>query len=246
MADSKLAEAMGAISLGPLLNTTEAVASVVSRLLEDEAQVAVDCEGRDLCRNGTLDLLQLSNGSSTWLVDVATLGDAAFEAGRLRELLESETVLKVVFDGRADADALYHLYQTRLCNAYDLQVASCRRQDHIQGRRDRFLHGLGRAMGVYLQRDPKRARRLTLVKEAGLKLFAPEKGGRYEVWAERPLAEALVTYATADVDLLLEMKTAWERHSPVEENTAMTALRLRRAVDGPNPAKGKHMAMKDF
>ena len=73
MADSKLAEAMGAVSLGPLLNTPEAVASVVSRLLEDKADVAVDCEGRDLCRNGTLDLLQLSNGSSTWLVDVATL-----------------------------------------------------------------------------------------------------------------------------------------------------------------------------
>ena len=38
MTDSKLAEAMGAVSLGPLLNTPEAVASVVSRLLEDEAQ----------------------------------------------------------------------------------------------------------------------------------------------------------------------------------------------------------------
>ena len=39
------------------------------------------------------------------LIDVAKLGQAAFDEGGLRELLQSPAVLKLVFDGRNDARA---------------------------------------------------------------------------------------------------------------------------------------------
>lgn len=160
----KLSETLDATTLDldspiQLVDTEEAVRRVTSDLLAAGTPVAVDFEGRDLCRAGKLDLMQLSNGTRTWLIDVTTLGEEAFSAGA-RELLESENVLKVGYDGRADADALWHLHKTMLTIFYDVQIASCKRQDATEGRRDRVVHGLGRAMDVFLRGD--RARQATL------------------------------------------------------------------------------------
>ena len=55
------------------------------------------------------------------LVDVSVMGARAFEEGRLRELLESTRVLKLVFDCRGDSDALYHQHSVKLRNVYDVQ-----------------------------------------------------------------------------------------------------------------------------
>ena len=49
------------------------------------------------------------------------MGARAFEEGRLRELLESTRVLKLVFDCRGDSDALYHQRSVKLRNVYDVQ-----------------------------------------------------------------------------------------------------------------------------
>ena len=246
----KLADTLDATTLesdSPIkvIDTKEAVRRVTGELLAAGTPIAVDFEGRDLCRAGKLDLMQLSNGTRTWLIDVTTLGETAFSAGA-RELLESETVLKVGYDGRADADALWHLHQTMLTNFYDVQVASCKRQDATEGRRDRVVHGLGRAMDVFLRGDRARQAVSAVVKDAGRKLFAPELGGSYDVWAERPLSETLIEYAGNDVALLLEMREAWERYSPTAVNVHTSSERIRKAVQGSRPAKGKHMALKDF
>ena len=136
-----------------VLDTAEATAKVVHQLLQAKAPVAVDFEGVDLCRNGELALVLLSDGTTTWLVDITTMGQAAFEddGGRLRLLLESKDVLKVGYDGRGDADALHHLHKTGLAQYYDVQIAACMRQDAEQGRRDPFVHGLGKAMASFLR-----------------------------------------------------------------------------------------------
>ena len=99
-----------------VLDTAEATANVVRQLLRAKVPVAVDFEGVDLCRNGELALVLISDGATTWLVDITTMGQAAFEddGGRLRLLLESKDVLKVGYDGRGDADALHHLHKTGL------------------------------------------------------------------------------------------------------------------------------------
>ena len=53
------------------------------------------------------------------------LGARAFDQGGLKELLESRRVRKIIYDGRADADALFHLFGVRLSNVYDVQVLQC-------------------------------------------------------------------------------------------------------------------------
>ena len=56
----------------------------------------MDFEGVDLCRDGELCIVQLAPlGGDTVLVDICALGERAFGEGRLRELFESEDVLKV-------------------------------------------------------------------------------------------------------------------------------------------------------
>ena len=102
---------------------------------------------------------------------------------------------------------------------YDVQIANCARHDAENGHsRDRYVHGLAKATAAFLRTDPARARKFHAIKSAGLKLFAPEHGGSYEVWRARPLPRALVEYAAADDGLLLEMKAAWECYTPVRQN----------------------------
>ena len=87
-------------------------------------EVAIDFEGKNLCRDGELCLVQLAERDGpVILLDIVVMGQRAFEEGRLRELLECAHVRKIGFDGRADADALFHLHGCEMNNYYDLQVA---------------------------------------------------------------------------------------------------------------------------
>lgn len=88
-----------------LVDTLEACQEHMERLRATGA-VAVDFEGANLCRDGELYLAQLAAASGpVVLVDIFRLGEAAFGAGGLRALLESEDVLKLIFDGVTDAAA---------------------------------------------------------------------------------------------------------------------------------------------
>ena len=66
--------------------------------------VAIDFEGVNLCREGELILAQLAAADGpVVIIDVLQLGDSAFDEGGLRDLLESTSVLKLIFDGRTEA-----------------------------------------------------------------------------------------------------------------------------------------------
>lgn len=41
-----------------------------------------------------------------------------------------------------------------------------------------------------------------------MRLFAPERGGRYEVFEDRPLAEALLEYSAQDVAVMFKLMDA--------------------------------------
>ena len=84
--------------------------------------VAVDCEGSDLGRGGTLTLVQVASDACVSVRCVALLGAAVFDRG-LRALFEDSRVLKVLHDCRRDADALLHLYNVRVRGVFDTQVA---------------------------------------------------------------------------------------------------------------------------
>lgn len=63
-------------------------------------------------------------------------------------------------------------------------------------------------------------------KEAGVRLFAPERGGSYAVFNERPLSKEIVQYCAQDVHFLPRL---WEQYN--RKLTPKWALRVMLAVD---------------
>jgi exonuclease 3'-5' domain-containing protein 1 len=219
----------------------------LTALIEEEAPVAVDFEGVGLCRTGVLCVVQLApEQGAVLLIDVETLGEAAFGEGRLRELLESTRVLKIGFDGRADSDALWHLHSTRLKNLWDVQVAFCTKRDRDSGRRDRYLEGLGVAIQDCPDIPASERLRLDALKKAGTKLFAPERGGSYDVWRDRPMPPVLIEYCALDVRYLHTMRDAWASYVPHERMMSIVQERLDTATGGSAPSTGRHKGKKDW
>lgn len=234
---------------GPILiDTLEACRDACGRLIAAGVPVAVDFEGVDLCRHGELCLAQLATKDGpTLLLDIVTLGQAAFDEGGLAALLESENVLKLVYDGRSDADALYHLHGCTLRNACDAQIYFTLFLDASKGSRTENLPGLGRALSScpsLSKSDEGKA--LASLKKAVQALFVPELGGSYEVWKERPMRREVLEYAAADVVYLHALREAWSHLCDDETMVNMAGKRIEKAVHAGTHAKGQHMARRDF
>jgi exonuclease 3'-5' domain-containing protein 1 len=151
-------------------------------------------------------------------------------------VLESRNVEKIMFDPRADADALFHLHGTHLRNVIDIQILYCRFRDRTN--KDRFLKGLKLALQEYatLKRwDGQYREQLEATKQKGLLLFAPELGGSYQVWCNRPLSIELIEYACLDVINLHGMAEIWKakdvlNFSKIVENRIESAINAKRAA----------------
>jgi exonuclease 3'-5' domain-containing protein 1 len=246
--------ALGSLSLGApagaleylLLDTVAACTESLGALIALGAPVAIDYEGVNLCRDGVLCLVQVApRRGPVLLIDIEVLGDAAFGGGRLRELLESEEIIKICFDCRADSDALFHLHHTTPTKLWDVQVAYCSKRDHQSCRRDPYVKGLGKAIEDCPGLTASEKSRLQALKVTGRRLFAPEQGGSYEVWKTRPMNPILLTYAAADVRHLHDMRDAWDKFM-TRDMYSVTAGRVQKAIKGKSAARGRHMAQKDF
>jgi exonuclease 3'-5' domain-containing protein 1 len=118
-----------------LCDTLELVDQAV-RTLSQSSVIFLDCEGQVLGQtDGILSLIGLGvthenmDGDielSIFLVDVLAFAhnsDMALYLRPLFEILSSEAIHKVVFDGRMDASELLHGYGVQLRGVLDLQIA---------------------------------------------------------------------------------------------------------------------------
>ncbi|KAI1842659.1 hypothetical protein JX266_011121 [Neoarthrinium moseri] len=178
----------------------------------------VDLEGENLCRDGTISILQLhvSSTGRTYLIDVHTLTDTTFttpskNGTTFKHILESSSIPKVFFDIRNDSDALYSHYKIELHGVQDLQLME------LATRRfpGRFINGLAKCIERDLILSWREREAWKATKEQGVRLFAPERGGSYKVFCERPLSEAIKLYCVQDVKFLPRL---WSYY-----NTSLTA-----------------------
>ena len=176
----------------------------------------VDLEGIQLSRNGSVSLLTVllhSNGKSdrVYLVDIHKLGSSAFttistsssdrEIQTLKGILENRRIPKVFFDVRNDSDALFSHFGIRMKGIIDLQLME-NASRHTGAKGKRFLAGLGKCILYDSGLSDAEKKVWETSKDKGKKLFAPEKGGRYETFNGRPLHDDLKIYCEQDVRLL--------------------------------------------
>jgi len=226
-----------------LIDTVASCRSAVAALMA-ESEIGVDLEGVDVGRLGRVSIIQVSTyASDVCLFDITALGADAFGAGGLRGLFQSRRVRKVIFDGRADNDALHHLFDSLMENAYDLQILHALK---FSSSDDRYVKGFQKCLDASGVLSPAEGHRASVLKERGKRCFSPDFGGSYSVWEQRPLRQILLDYAVADVQHLLQMKRQWSnpRHDATVE--ALTRERIWKAVGSLEAPKGSHMSQRDF
>eukprot|EP00040_Diaphanoeca_grandis_P027380 m.155788 g.155788 ORF g.155788 m.155788 type:complete len:734 (-) comp30955_c0_seq2:226-2427(-) len=163
--------------------------------------VSLDLEGVNFGKDGTISTLQMCkvNSKDVFIIDIAKLKHKAFaiETRSLRDILESEKITKLMWDCRSDASALFFEYRVKLAGVCDLQLLSvavlC-----TAGKKMSHLPGLGSILNAsqYTPLEGAEKSRLSQVKLLAHQLFAPDLGGSYHVWLDRPLKPILFEYAT--------------------------------------------------
>jgi exonuclease 3'-5' domain-containing protein 1 len=235
-----------------LIDTPAAIALLVASLSDlpnHPPSLYVDLEGINLSRHGSISILQLHvlPTDKTYLVDVHTLGAEAFSTvakngHTLKSILESEQISKAFFDIRTDSDALYSLYGIKVAGICDIQLMELATRSFSK----RCINGLAKCIERDLTMTARERQNWKVTKERGVKLFAPEHGGSYEVFNSRPLSEEVRKYCMQDVQLLPRL---WLHYSPMLEPywkrkvEDATKDRIKLSQSANFNGKGRHMAL---
>eukprot|EP01061_Rhynchopus_euleeides_P018309 TRINITY_DN3025_c0_g2_i3.p1 TRINITY_DN3025_c0_g2~~TRINITY_DN3025_c0_g2_i3.p1 ORF type:complete len:338 (+),score=105.42 TRINITY_DN3025_c0_g2_i3:129-1142(+) len=185
------------------INTEEALSDAIgAKLLEGSEYVAVDCEGKNLGRAGTLELLQIGTDKHVLLIDVPAIGKAA--AQHLRPMLEDSRILKLLWDCRMDSDVLKHFLDISLKGVVDMQLADALSQEQRKPYIQQYAGLLYRVRGLKRVIDEISEKgndeRLTQL----LKHKSDVAAGDVD-WQERPLPQDLLDYAATDVEVLVRL-----------------------------------------
>lgn len=86
--------------------------------------LALDCEGVDLGRDGSITIITMSTENSCYLFDVIDLraGLKSELKAFLKDILEDEHVTKIIHDCKMDSDALLHSLGIMLAGVHDTQA----------------------------------------------------------------------------------------------------------------------------
>ncbi len=156
-----------------------------TKALEGKTQVALDLEGVDLGRHGTTCILQLATEDTCFLFDVLGKEKTDPMIVFLKEILESDTVVKIIHDCRMDSDALWHHYGIALKNVHDTSA---------------WHHSITSL--------PNKNLNDTLTSN-GLRVNAARDNSVYDrnpdYWQQRPVTAQMIKWATGDVESLFKL-----------------------------------------
>lgn len=199
------------------VDSREGIADLVEKLRNlptSPPSLYLDIEGINLCRYGTVSIIQIYDSTKklTYLVDIHTLQKMAFSTPgvsgtTLKDILESEKIPKVFFDVRNDSDALYTHFGIELDGIEDVQLMELATRMFSK----RFVSGLAKCIEYDGDLTSQERWECTRIKDKGRALFAPEQGGSYEVFNIRPLAEDMRAYCVQDVQYLPHLYANYDR-----------------------------------
>jgi exonuclease 3'-5' domain-containing protein 1 len=164
------------------------IAAVDRVCISEDAEperVAFDCEGVNLSRLGSVELISVCFSSmEVFLVDVGGTPDPDIIKA-VKKLFEDAKVTKIIHDCRMDSDALFHFHDIKLNNVHD---TSCFHAE-ITGSEDENLNNVLMHNGV----EQNHTRDTNVYK------------ANPAFWASRPLTQKMIDWASSDVDHLFEL-----------------------------------------
>ncbi|KAL8782978.1 MAG: hypothetical protein Q9195_009521 [Heterodermia aff. obscurata] len=188
-----------------IIDSQSSVATLVDSLQNlptNPPSLYLDLEGINLSRNGLISIMQIfvQPTNQVYLLDIFVLREKAFDTPGtsgtdLRAILQSASIPKVFFDIRNDADALFAHFGVSVECVVDIQLMEVAARRYSK----RYLAGLGKCIEQDAQLKGETIQQWKATKEKGVSLFAPERGGSYEIFNTRPLQEDIVAYCAQDV-----------------------------------------------
>ncbi|XP_065629270.1 uncharacterized protein LOC112003874 [Quercus suber] len=158
---------------------------------ENQLVIGFDCEGVDLCRHGTLCIMQLAFSDAIYLVDASQGGEMLMRA--CKPALESTYITKVVHDCKRDSEALYFQFGIKLNNVVDTQ--SC---PFLEMAKENSVHNLVICFAtIFLKKC------LPSSSDFLHNIYLPFHLQDPKFWTYRPLSELMVRAAADDVRFLL-------------------------------------------
>lgn len=234
------------------VDSLDAVRTLVQAIEESPVQppfLFLDLEGINLSRHGSISILQIliPTTESVFIIDVHTLKGKVFETPshsglKLKEVLESNKIPKVFFDVRNDSDALYAHFQISLQCVIDIQLLEFATRLYP----GKYLRGLSKCIQEEAGLNWTEQRQWQLVKDAGVKLFAPEKGGTYGIFNTRPLPQALLDYCIQDVMLLPKLLLSYSRKIRKDQALNVGLEALKRINESQSPLYQSHGPHKTY
>ncbi|XP_045454006.1 egalitarian protein homolog [Melitaea cinxia] len=152
--------------------------------------VSFDCEGINLGLKGVLTLCQIATmNGEVYILDIMACPGMVVE-GKIKELLESESVVKIIHDCRNDSVNLHNQFEITLKNVFDTQAAHAVLQLQQQGVPVYKVKNLSLNALCELYNAP-----MNPMKEQLKNVYRRDQ--RY--WARRPLTKDMIIYAASDV-----------------------------------------------
>lgn len=168
---------------------------IASRLLKEKV-LAVDCQGVHLGAKGTLTLLQIGTSKEeVYLFDVHHC-DKLLSVAELKRVLESEDIVKVMYNCSKDSGALRSHFNISLQNVFDVKVAHVILEER-KGRQLIPKLWLDRVCKIYVPNAS-----VSENKEEIMRKYAKENSGFWEI---RPLKEDMKLYAAGNVRNLIKV-----------------------------------------
>lgn len=161
---------------------------------ESQKRVAFDCEGVNLSRLGSLEIISICfEDMEVYLVDLG--GNPCPKIVKsVKHLFENESVTKIIHDCRKDCDALYHHHGIKVRNVHD---TSCF-HDVITYSDSKNLNDVLSYNSISVNS----------VRDNSIYNYNPR------FWATRPLTNKMIDWASSDVDKLFALADKQLRRTP--------------------------------